>query len=146
MKKKGLKDCLCRDCKVPLIQVPNGTFYCDDCKGKVRKRWVKEWNNKNKDYEGARRRARNWAVKNKLKGFQICIYIVHNREGEIIYVGRTDNFRLRMKRHYQVGSDWLKEVSGIDIINCNTYGDSLVLEALMIRDNQPRFNKDGVTC
>lgn len=73
----------------------------------------------------------------------ICIYKVYD-EGVLVYVGRTDQIARRLEGHRQE-SAWWDDRYVVVVEPCGSYGDSLVAEAILIRDNQPRFNKDGVT-
>lgn len=72
------------------------------------------------------------------------VYLAFDSSGTIIYVGRTNQFELRIKKHMQDGSAWLVECQSIDILLFSNYGDSLVEEAILIRDYQPKYNKTGV--
>jgi hypothetical protein len=63
---------------------------------------------------------------------------------EVVYVGRTDHFDIRSRRHRAV-SPWFDVATDIDHRYHATYGDSLVDEALLIRLHQPKYNLVGVT-
>jgi hypothetical protein len=72
-------------------------------------------------------------------------YAAFDESGAIIYVGRTKNFLPRIARHHMERSAWISEAVSIDFVPCASFGDSLVAEAVLIRDHQPKYNKDGVT-
>lgn len=65
----------------------------------------------------------------------------------VIYVGRCTNVsdRLANHRHGTRPSAWVGEVTRILTRRCATYADSLVLESLLIRKYQPKYNTVGVS-
>lgn len=74
----------------------------------------------------------------------IEVYVVYNVADEIIYVGRTDSWWHRQNQHKR-RTPWWPEARRIVHQYHETYGDSLVAEAVLIRDNRPRYNVEGVT-
>lgn len=74
---------------------------------------------------------------------RIEVYVVRDAHGVVIYVGRTDSWWRRKSAHR--ASKWLPFAEHIEHRYFDTYGDSLVAEAILIRDHQPRFNVEGVT-
>ena len=147
MHKVGVTNKTCKHCKIELQDVYNGTIYCSTCRPIVRKNYNTEWvrNKRNNNPIEYKNKYKQYRKISKENFDQIGVYVVFDLSGNIIYVGRTNNFNFRMKRHYLVKSPWLTEASSIDFIKCDTFGDSLVEEAILIRDFQPKYNKDGVT-
>ena len=77
------------------------------------------------------------------------VYLMKDHAGNVIYVGKAKNLRSR------AGSYFLKEaaenlrtcelvqhIRDIDYIPCETEVDALLREARLIKDIQPKFNKD----
>jgi excinuclease UvrABC nuclease subunit len=82
---------------------------------------------------------RNLALARKIPS----VYIAYGIDDTIIYVGRSAVWPKRRFLH-QKESVWFKEVNRWEVIPQPTFGDSLVAEAVLIRDNQPKYNKEGV--
>jgi hypothetical protein len=70
------------------------------------------------------------------------VYVFRNTNNEVIYVGRGTRRRLSWHKAY---APWWSEVANIKTRKCASWANSLVLEALLIRKYQPRYNKEGVT-
>jgi hypothetical protein len=70
------------------------------------------------------------------------VYICRNVDNEVIYVGRGTTKRLSWHKAY---SSWWNEMTNLKIRKRASWGDSLVLEALLIRKYQPKYNKEGVS-
>lgn len=64
---------------------------------------------------------------------------------EVVYVGRTNYWKKRLQIHRYMGSPWVKEMTKVIHYFHSSYADSLVSEALLIREHQPRYNLAGVT-
>ena len=79
--------------------------------------------------------------KNRLNK-QIITYAVYDVD-KLIYVGRTDNWYRRRNDHLSQ-STWWSDSFLVISMDHPTYGDSLVAEAVMIRDYQPQYNLTGV--
>ncbi len=75
---------------------------------------------------------------------RIEVYVVYNEHDVVVYVGRTNSWTLRRSDHVQK-SAWWHEASRIEHIYYKTFWDSLVGEAVLIRDHQPRYNREGVS-
>ncbi len=74
---------------------------------------------------------------------QIITYCVYDAD-TLVYVGRTDDWLQRKKEH-RSATQWWSDTFLVISMDHPTYGDSLVAEAILIRDNQPRYNAAGVT-
>jgi len=119
--------------------------------GEKEKQRYKIWYEKNKEKKKAYSRERNKLgitkellreSRKKFRKIETYIIRINNK---IVYVGRTDFFRYRMNRHEKDQSPWLAEPHTIEHRYHNTFGDSLVDEAILIRDHQPKYNTIGVT-
>ncbi|HBE68733.1 MAG TPA: excinuclease ABC subunit C [Planctomycetaceae bacterium] len=69
--------------------------------------------------------------------------------GRVIYVGKAKNLRSRASSYFlaaaQVDSrtaDWVGEISDIDFIECESEVDALLAESRLIKDVQPKHNKE----
>ncbi len=83
------------------------------------------------------------------------VYIMRDREGTIIYIGKAKNLSDRVKQYFQESNlfsrGWklpslLPLIAKIDYITCASERDALVLEEKLIKQYQPFFNslgKDG---
>ena len=74
----------------------------------------------------------------------IQVYLCYDGTGALIYIGRTDQWARRKAQHKRL-SKWWWRVVRIEFRYFETYGDSLVAEAVLIRDERPRFNVAGIT-
>ncbi len=80
-------------------------------------------------------------------------YLMKDKKGEIVYIGKAKNLKKRVKNYFQKSGDnrgfvkFLSEIlSDIEVTVTNTEEEALKLEATLIRLHQPKFNiiyKDG---
>ena len=70
-----------------------------------------------------------------------------NTRGGVIYVGKANNLRQRLKQYFHPGRDerpmipfLIAELSQIDIIVVTTEKEALLLENTLIKKHQPKFN------
>lgn len=98
----------------------------------------KDRNYRSTNPEASKLRDRQERQKNRIP----IVYICRNKDNRVIYVGRGIPKRLS---YHKIFSSWWPEVANIKIRKRATWGDSLVLEALLIRKYQPKYNKEGVT-
>lgn len=74
-------------------------------------------------------------------------YLMKDRAGEVIYVGKAKNLRNRLSSYFQRSIDWKKtellvgEISDIEIIIVNNEPESLFLENNLIKLYQPKYNR-----
>lgn len=69
------------------------------------------------------------------------VYILKNRLGEILYVGKATNLRARVKSHFNQGGTILRsKITEIDHIGTKNEKDALILESQLIKKYQPRYN------
>lgn len=83
------------------------------------------------------------------------VYIMRDKSGTIIYIGKAKNLSDRVKQYFQESNlysrGWklpslLPLIAKIDYITCDSERDALVLEEKLIKEYQPFFNslgKDG---
>lgn len=75
------------------------------------------------------------------------VYIMKNTKGQAIYIGKAKSIRKRLLSHFQrpassKASLMLREVKKIDFIETGTEYKALLLEAELIKKNQPYYNVD----
>jgi excinuclease ABC subunit C len=75
------------------------------------------------------------------------VYLMKNQKGDVIYVGKANNLRQRIKQYFLPGRDdramipyLTAEVAKIDIIVVTTEKEALLLENTLIKKHQPKFN------
>lgn len=75
------------------------------------------------------------------------VYLMKNRSGDVIYVGKANNLRQRLKQYFLPGRDerpmvpfLVAEITSIDIIVVTTEREALLLESTLIKKHQPKFN------
>ncbi len=87
------------------------------------------------------------------------VYLMKDREGRVLYVGKAKDLRSRVASYFQPGADLLntrgpdicrmiEQVCDVDFIECDTEVDALLKENRLIKDIQPPHNvalKDGKT-
>ena len=80
------------------------------------------------------------------------VYIMRDRVGTIIYVGKAKNLSDRVKQYFQESNlysrGWklpslLPLIAKIDYVTCASERDALVLEEKLIKQYQPFFNSMG---
>jgi excinuclease ABC subunit C len=69
--------------------------------------------------------------------------------GRVIYIGKAKNLRSRAASYFlkaatedQRTADWVGEIADIDYMLCDSEVDALLTESRLIKDIQPRHNKD----
>ncbi len=77
------------------------------------------------------------------------VYLMKDTVDRVIYVGKAKNLRNRASSYFQKGAEeepriahWIKEVADIDFIACESEVDALLVESRLIKDVQPKYNKD----
>ncbi|MCF0228936.1 MAG: excinuclease ABC subunit UvrC [Parasporobacterium sp.] len=83
------------------------------------------------------------------------VYLHHNAEGEIIYIGKAKNLKNRVSQYFQTGRDrsvkirmMVSHIAYFEYIMTPTENDALLLENRLIKKYMPRYNtllKDGKT-
>lgn len=69
--------------------------------------------------------------------------------GVVIYVGKAKNLRSRASSYFLKAAsedartaDWISDIADIDFVQCESEVDALLMESRLIKDIQPRNNKD----
>ncbi len=69
--------------------------------------------------------------------------------GRVIYVGKAKNLRSRASSYFlkaaaedQRTASWIGEITDIDFVQCDSEVDALLMESRLIKDIQPKHNKD----
>jgi len=87
----------------------------------------------------------------KVKGFPQTpgVYLMKDAQGIVIYVGKAKNLRSRASSYFFQAAaqefrtaDWIGEIADIDYMDCASEVDALLTENRLIKDIQPRHNKD----
>jgi excinuclease ABC subunit C len=87
----------------------------------------------------------------KVKSFPTSpgVYLMKDATGVVIYVGKAKNLRSRAGSYFNSTAakeirtaDWLHEIADIDFLECASEVDALLTENRLIKDVQPRHNKD----
>jgi excinuclease ABC subunit C len=88
---------------------------------------------------------------NKVRGFPTTsgVYLMKDRAGRVIYVGKAKNLRARASSYFLKAAaderrtaDLIKEICDIDFLECDSEVDALLAEARLVKDIQPKFNSD----
>jgi len=77
------------------------------------------------------------------------VYLFKDTAGQVIYVGKAKNLRSRAGSYFLKAAavemrtaNWVGEISEADYVPCESEVDALLAEARLIKDIQPRHNKD----
>src|SRR5262245_17504517 len=77
------------------------------------------------------------------------LYLMKDAQGRVIYVGKAKNLRARAGSYFHKTAaqdrricDWIDEVADIDHLPADSEVDALLMEARLIKDIQPRHNRD----
>ncbi|HET7236867.1 MAG TPA: DEDD exonuclease domain-containing protein [Actinomycetota bacterium] len=78
------------------------------------------------------------------------VYLFRGRDGAVLYVGKSKDLRARVKSYFygderKKVDDLLAETASVDGVVCTSELESLVLEARLIRQHEPRYNRRGRT-
>ena len=77
------------------------------------------------------------------------LYLMKDSAGRVIYVGKAKNLRARAGSYFLKGASdeprtghWISEICDIDCVECESEVDALLMEARLIKDVQPKYNKE----
>ncbi|MCH2182933.1 MAG: excinuclease ABC subunit UvrC [Mariniblastus sp.] len=77
------------------------------------------------------------------------VYLMKDQAGVVIYVGKAKNLRSRAGSYFQKTAledsrtaTWVHEICDADFIPCESEVDALLVESRLIKDVQPRRNKE----
>ena len=89
--------------------------------------------------------------RDKVRGFPTTpgVYLMKDAQGRVIYVGKAKNLRARAGSYFLKAAaddrricDWIGEVADVEYLAADSEVDALLLEARLIKDIQPKHNKD----
>jgi excinuclease ABC subunit C len=87
----------------------------------------------------------------KVKSFPATpgVYLMKDGAGIVIYVGKAKNLRSRASSYFHRAAaeerrtaEWVGEIMDIDYLTCESEVDALLTESRLIKDIQPKHNKD----
>ena len=77
------------------------------------------------------------------------VYLMKDSAGIVIYVGKAKSLRSRASSYFGATarnemrtSVWIDEIADIDYLECESEVDALLTESRLIKDIQPRHNKE----
>jgi excinuclease ABC subunit C len=77
------------------------------------------------------------------------VYLLKDAAGRVIYVGKAKNLRSRAASYFLKAAeqesrtaDWIHEICDADFIECESEVDALLVESRLIKDVQPKYNKE----
>ncbi len=77
------------------------------------------------------------------------VYLMKDSAARVIYVGKAKNLRARAGSYFLKGAEeesrtavWVHEICDIDYIECESEVDALLVESRLIKDVQPKHNRD----
>ncbi|MFO0961196.1 MAG: excinuclease ABC subunit UvrC [Isosphaeraceae bacterium] len=77
------------------------------------------------------------------------VYLLKDAQGRVLYIGKARNLRARAGSYFQKGAeadprirDWIGQVVTVDFLEAASEVDALLAEARLIKDIQPKYNKD----
>lgn len=77
------------------------------------------------------------------------VYLMKDLAGRVIYVGKAKNLRSRAGSYFLKAAaedsrtaNWVQEIADIDFVPCDSEVDALLMEARLVKDIQPKHNKD----
>ncbi|MDZ4848237.1 MAG: excinuclease ABC subunit UvrC [Pirellulaceae bacterium] len=77
------------------------------------------------------------------------VYLMKDSQGIVIYIGKAKNLRSRATSYFLQAAaqdtrtaEWIHEIADIDYMDCASEVDALLTENRLIKDIQPRHNRD----
>ena len=76
------------------------------------------------------------------------VYLMKDAAARVVYVGKAKNLRARAGSYFLKGAaedartNWVVEIADIDYVECESEVDALLMEARLIKDVQPKHNKE----
>lgn len=76
------------------------------------------------------------------------LYLMKDAAGRVIYVGKAKRLRSRAGSYFLKAAaldkrtSWVHEIADIDYIECDSEVDALLMESRLIKDIQPKHNKE----
>jgi excinuclease ABC subunit C len=91
------------------------------------------------------------SLEEKVRGLPTSpgVYLMKDRAGRVIYVGKAKNLRSRAGSYFLQAATvdprtgpWVGEIEDLDYIETESEVDALLMEARLIKDIQPKHNRD----
>jgi excinuclease ABC subunit C len=77
------------------------------------------------------------------------VYLFQDKAGRVIYIGKAKNLRARAGSYFlaaaaqdQRTANLVREAYDIDFVETESHVDALLMEARLVKDTQPKFNRD----
>ena len=77
------------------------------------------------------------------------VYLMKDTQGRVIYIGKAKNLRARAGSYFLKAAaddrgpaDWCCEAYDVDFLEAESEVDALLMEARLVKDIQPKFNRD----
>lgn len=77
------------------------------------------------------------------------LYLMKDAQGRVIYIGKAKNLRSRASSYFHKAAAadrricaWIDEVADVDFLPADSEVDALLMEARLIKDIQPKYNRD----
>lgn len=77
------------------------------------------------------------------------IYLFQDKAGRVIYIGKAKNLRARAGSYFlaaaaqdQRTANLVREAYDVDFVETESHVDALLMEARLVKDTQPKFNRD----
>jgi excinuclease ABC subunit C len=77
------------------------------------------------------------------------VYLFQDKAGRVIYIGKAKNLRARAgsyflaaAAHDQRTANLVREAYDVDFVETESHVDALLMEARLVKDTQPKFNRD----
>lgn len=76
------------------------------------------------------------------------VYLLKDSSGVVIYIGKAKNLRTRAASYFHKQAQeeartaaWVDEIADVDYIQCESEVDAMLMEARLIKDIQPKYNR-----
>ncbi|MBD3264129.1 MAG: hypothetical protein GF375_03395 [Candidatus Omnitrophica bacterium] len=86
-------------------------------------------------------------IKKKINKFPDSpgVYLMKSSSGKVVYIGKAKSLRKRVKSYFRPPSSFkneslMEKVRDIDYIECTTPEQALILEAALIKEQNPKYN------
>src|SRR4029077_7337130 len=77
------------------------------------------------------------------------VYLFQDQAGRVLYIGKAKNLRSRVGSYFlaaaakdQRTANLVREAYDVDFVETESHVDALLMEARLVKDTQPKFNRD----
>src|SRR6187455_1041028 len=77
------------------------------------------------------------------------VYLFQDKAGRVLYIGKAKNLRARVGSYFLAAaaadertSHLVREAYDVDFVEAESHVDALLMEARLVKDIQPKFNRD----